>query len=105
MIRTPLHSATTGTAPLAAALYEFRLKAVHFGFNPSGASGKKDGFREMDVQAVLSRLYGNHTESVLRVARTPSYSALQLCESLHSPSGLCKSDFSAKLRRFQSEFA
>lgn len=47
--------------------YEFRLQAVHFGFNPSGASGKKDGFREMDVQAVLSRLYGGASRAAICV--------------------------------------
>jgi hypothetical protein len=47
------------------ALDGLRLNPVVLGFNSSGASGRKDGFREMDGQAVLSRLYGNHTESVL----------------------------------------
>ncbi len=34
------------------------------GFNPTGGSKKKYVFREMDVQAALSRLYGNWTEYV-----------------------------------------
>jgi hypothetical protein len=47
--------------------YGFRLNPNTTGFNSSGASGRRDGFREMDGQAVRFRLYGNHTESVSEV--------------------------------------